>query len=281
MSMIIAEAIKQIKNYYRGLENGLPIDPEKTRDQILYGDAQQALTGIVTTCYVTPQVIDRAVSLGANLIICHEGMFWNHGNHTDWLKDDPIYQEKVRKLEAGRITVWRNHDYIHSGLPLGDGRYTDGIFYGLAKELGWEKYLSFGPEQPTRFSLPRTTVRELGEFLKTRFHLNGMKVIGALDSPVERVWIPGHIFGGNDNRVIQALETENIDTILAMECVDFTAAGYVRDAAMMGHPKTILFVGHFNLEEPGMAYMVQYLPSILGASVPCAFVPSSDMYCYL
>ena len=35
------------------------------------------------------------------------------------------------------ITVWRFHDYIHSGIPYKDD-YIDGIFYGLAKETGWD-----------------------------------------------------------------------------------------------------------------------------------------------
>ena len=39
-------------------------------------------------------------------------------------------------------------------------------------------------------------------------------------------------------------------------------------------------MGHFNLEEPGMEYMIQYIPEALGMDMPCTFVQSGDMYHY-
>ena len=86
--MKISEAIKKIKASHKGDLMGTPIDPAATRDKILYGDPDQELKGIVTTCYASVEVIRQAAAKGANLIVCHEALFWNHGDHTDWLKDN-------------------------------------------------------------------------------------------------------------------------------------------------------------------------------------------------
>lgn len=281
--MKISEAIKKIKAYHKGDLMGTPIDPAATRDKILYGDPDQELKGIVTTCYASVEVIRQAAAKGANLIVCHEALFWNHGDHTDWLKDNKTFQDKTALLQEAGIVVWRDHDYIHSGIPLKDGVYTDGIFYGLMKILGWEEYLTCDPvrEWPAKFTLPATTVRALGQELMSRLRLNGIKVIGSPDSPVHKVWIPGHIDGRNDREIIQTIEAEDIDTILSLECIDYTVSEYIRDSTMSGHPRTILATGHFNTEEPGMEYMLTYLPQALGEDVPCSFVPCADMYEFL
>ncbi|MCD7863695.1 MAG: Nif3-like dinuclear metal center hexameric protein [Lachnospiraceae bacterium] len=184
-------------------------------------------------------------------------------------------------LDQYGIVVWRDHDYIHSGIPLENGIYTDGIFCGLMMELGWKEYLTCNVENPLRFTLPETTVRGLGEELKRKLNLRGIKVIGSPDSPVRSVWVPGHIDGREDNQILQTVEEENIDTIITLECTDYTVAEYVRDSTMAGRPKTILAVGHFNSEEPGMRCMVQYLPQAAQTDVPCLFIPSTDMYHFI
>lgn len=280
--MKISEAIQRIKNYHYGISWGKPIDPQTTRDQILFGDPDQELSGIVTTCYASIDVIRQAIEVGANLIIPHESLFWNHGDHTEWLEDNKTYQEKIRLLTEGNIVVWRNHDYIHSGIPVGDGVYADGIFYGLMKVLGWDPYLvESSASNQLKFEFPVTTVRNLGHELMEKLHLNGIKVIGNPDSPAHCVWVPGHIDGHRDNETLSRIEQEDIDTVITLECIDYTVAEYVRDSTMIGRPKTILAVGHFNTEEPGMQYMVEYLPAALGSAVPCTFIPSTDMYQFL
>lgn len=52
-----------------------PIDPQTTRDQILFGDPNQECTGIVVICWANVYVIQAAIEKQANLIICHESLF--------------------------------------------------------------------------------------------------------------------------------------------------------------------------------------------------------------
>lgn len=280
--MLIKDAIQIMKDYCKGIGfDGKPIDDFKTRDKILYGNPNQEITGIVTTCYASVEVIHKAIQLGANFIIVHEALFWNHGDHTDWLKDNKTFQYKKALLDEGNICVWRNHDYIHSGIPLKDGTYTDGIFYGVMEELGWTNYLIGDIHRPVLFEFPETTVHEFGHMLKQKLNLNGVKIIGSLDSPVKKVWIPGHIDGRIDNQILETMEKENIDTLVVLECTDYTVAEYVRDSTMSHLPKTIIALGHFNSEEPGMKYMLKYLPEVLNIDVKMTFIPCTDMFTFV
>ena len=50
----------------------------ETVDNLKCGDPRQEVTGIVTSFMATMDVIEKAVAVGANLIITHEPTFYNH-----------------------------------------------------------------------------------------------------------------------------------------------------------------------------------------------------------
>lgn len=280
--MKINKVIENIKAYHKGEWDGKKIDEETTRDKILYGNADVECTGIVTTCWATADVIKEAARLNANLIIAHEALFWNHGDHTDWLleTENKTFIEKKKLLDEYGIVVWRNHDYIHSGIPMEDGSYTDGIFYGVADKLGWTKYISKDVHNPLHYEIPETSVKELATYLVDTLNLNGVKIIGNFDDKVKKIRIPFHVLGDSREDIMEA-DHDGIDCYLTMEVVDFTLAEYIRDASMLKQNKAIIGMGHFNLEEPGMEYMIQYLTDAIGEEIPSHYVQSGDMYQYL
>lgn len=281
--MLINEVIDKVKKFYKGTdENGLLIDPKTTRDKILFGDPEIECSGIVVTCWASIDVIKEAIDLGANLIISHEALFWNHGDETKWLENEgnQSYFEKKKLLEDNSIVVWRNHDYIHSGLPLGDKVYTDGIFYGVMKKVGWEKYLKNDSTDPLNFIIPLTSVKDVAEEWVKKLDVNGAKVIGNLETEVSNVKVAFHILGGN-NDLINQINSEEIDLIIALEVVDFTVVEYIHDSNLLGHNKALFTIGHFNMEEPGMEYMTEYLPEIIGNAIAVNYVKSGDMYSYV
>lgn len=277
--MIIQDVIQRIKEYYAGVDfHGNAIGDVKTRDQVLYGDTKQECTGIVTTCYCSINVIKQAIEKKANLIICHESAFYNRGASTESMNRNKTLVEKKRLLEEFGIVVWRNHDYIHSGMKNDQGELTDGIFYGLMKILDWEKYLIAPIRTPMLFDIPETNTKELAALITDKLNLNGIKIIGNENATIKRVLIAEHIMGENDYRIIELIEEQNVDCVLAMECIDFTVASYIKDAAELEQSKVILAIGHFNLEEPGMNYFASLLPSILKEDICSEFVQSGDMY---
>ena len=121
--MLISEVIQNIKNYCKGEWYGKKIEEATTRDKILYGDPDKECTGIVTTIYASIDVIKKAHELGANLIIAHEALLWNRGDHREWLEEsnNQTYLAKKKLMDDYGIVVWRFHDYIHSGIPHNDG----------------------------------------------------------------------------------------------------------------------------------------------------------------
>ena len=284
--MKIIEVIDAVKAYCRGIDrSGNPIDAITSRDQVLHGNAGCECTGIVTTIYASPAVIRAAVERGANLIISHETCYWCHGGKTDWLADDPSYKAKSSLLDEFGITVWRCHDYIHSGVPVvPGGTYVGGIFYGLARKLGWDRCSSSDFYRGV-YEIPETTLDDLARSLVKTLGLNGARIVGASETPVRRIRIPGHAFGGNgDDHLITENRQLDVDCELFLELVDFTIASYIRDSSELARNKCAITLGHFDTEEPGMEHMAQWLPKALGdegCSLRVSYVQAGGFSRYL
>lgn len=282
--MLVKDVIQSVKDYCKGSWNGIKIEETNTRDKILFGDPNVECTGIVTTIYASVDVIKKAHELGANLIIAHEALLWNHGDHSDWLEEsqNKTYLEKKRLMQEYGIVVWRFHDYIHSGIKHNDG-YIDGIFYGLAQELGWQNaVLKDALDSAVYFECETTSAREVGKQLIKTFNLKGLKCVGNLDAKVNKILICGHVNeGGNSNDLITKIDKNDINLMIPLELIDFTLTEYVKDSAQLGMDRCILAPGHFNIEEPGMKYMEKWLDKALPETIPFKYVQAGDMYDFL
>lgn len=284
--MQISQMIENIKKYHKGY--GM-IDEATTRDQILYGDANQECTGVVTTCWASVDVIRFVIEKGANFIICHEALFWNHGDHTDWLEEskNEVYLEKKQLLDDHRIVVWRNHDYIHSGIPY-NGSYIDGIFLGLAKKMNWDKMIKNTVnsmdntlECSTAYEFDHAIeATDLAKQLVDTCNLNGIKLIGNDQAKIKKAAVLFHVFGDAKEQIVNT-DKSDIDCLLTMELIDFTYAEYIRDSGCLDKNRVALGMGHFNLEEPGMEYMLTYLDEAAQCHVPAWFKQSGDNYKYI
>ncbi len=281
--MIINTIINKITANTQGVWHGQVIDPATSRDQILYGDPEQECTGIITTCWASIDVIRTAIKNGANLIICHEALFWNHGDQREWLEEthNSVYEAKAALLKENHIVVWRNHDHVHSGIPIEDGKYVDGIFYGFAKKLGWENNIITDSDSLTAFQFNTpTTANDVAKHLITRLNLNGARIIGRPDTIVKKIDVPTHILGDAKAQIVKS-EKDQFDLFLTLELIDFTLSEYIKDCSELGNNKAIVAVGHFNVEEAGMDYMATYLPNVIQSSLPITYVQSGDLYNYI
>lgn len=284
--MRIDEVIAAVKGYCSGISpwTGLPIDDTTTRDKVTYGTTEKECTGIVTCIWPTADIVRQATRCGANLIISHEALFWNHGDRQEVISNTRAYSEKKALLDAWGGTVWRCHDYIHSGVPVDDGAMVDGIFYGFAKKLGWQGYRVGDSSRCRDYEIPETTGIDLARTLVRTLELNGTRITGDSTALVRRVRIPKHVIGDSvsDTHEINNMDEENVDALVTMEFIDFTTCEYIRDAGMLGEGKCAITIGHFNLEEPGMELMVEWLPEALGRyEIPVRFVPMGDTYQYV
>ena len=275
--MKIKEILDRLKAFHPPLEH-----PEHTCDTVKCGDIEAECTGVGVTCYVTMDVIRRAKEKGVNLLITHESTFYSHDDRTDFLADDPVYREKAAALAHAGIVVWRDHDHIHGpgGPKAVTHPYIDYIYYGIARELGWEGYVQGEETKPLWFRIPETTVAGLARELTEKLDLNGVRVVGDVNAHVSTVFLCEHILGnGHDNDILA--KAANADVMIPLEIVDWTLAEYVRDAAQQGRGKAIIEMGHFNFEELGMKYMTRWLPDVIGAGIPVEYLPSGDCFHYI
>ena len=145
------------------------------------------------------------------------------------------------------------------------------------------------------FCLPETTVAELGNLLKEKIGLNGLRYIGRDTDVVRKVAIVGHLLPGSiggdytdkrgvvqeySNKVIHLMEN-GIEAIIPGEVIDWTVMSYIRDAVALGKTKAVFNIGHFNMEELGMKYAVKWLREVTEDKVPVTYVPSEDIYHFM
>jgi putative NIF3 family GTP cyclohydrolase 1 type 2 len=225
---------------------GAPL--EKTVDTFKSGDPSQEVTGIVTTFLASHAVIQRTIELGANLIITHEPTYYNHLDEVDWLEGDPVCQAKRRLIEENDVVIWRFHDYWHRHEP-------DGILTGVISTLGWEDYAD--AENPRVYHIPPASLRDLAASLKDRLAIDTVRVVGDLEMTCRRVGLLAGAIGGRIQ--IALLRQEDVDVLVCGEIDEWETSEYVRDAVAQGQAKALIVLGHANSEEPGMAWLVEWL----------------------
>lgn len=295
--MFIGEAISNIAAFCNQTSPGNGIDADMSRDHVLWGSTAKECTGIVTCIWASSDVIREAARRGANLIVCHEALFWNHGDHTGWLEEahNEIFLAKRELLEQTGITVWRLHDRIHAGVPArlfgdyavtglgsGDPRWADGIFSGLAEELGYPRLPDLDSNVFCGMDVPGLTARELARDICAKLGLAGVRMEGDPDAVVRRAFVPIHIMGIVDNDILSQVAANDVDCLITMERTDFTVMQYLRDSCQLGRPRAAIDLGHFNVEESGMRAAARWLPEAVGAGCPqVSFVAAGDPFSYV
>jgi len=266
--------VKEVVEIVLSLNGGKKF--EKTCDQLIEGDWEQEVTGVVTTFMATVDVINRAVDEGNNLIITHEPTYFTGSDRLDWLESDPVYHKKKALINDNKISIWRYHDHMHSGI-------TDLIYTGLLKTLGWEKYLETNIPLPHCYTIPSTSLTDLVGFLKNTLEMEVIRVVGDTKMECSRVGIlvgGGSLGLGVEEMPAKLMNDENLDVIICGEITEWTLSAYVRDAAALGLNKAIIIVGHERSEEPGMKDLADRLQPLL-MEVPVCFLDSGEPFVYL
>ncbi len=244
-----------------------------TCDGVIAGDASRECTGVAVTCSPSVEVLREATKRHCNLLLCHEPTFYDGMDQTDWLTDSPVYREKAALIAETGITVYRNHDHLHSDVP-------DGVFGGVTKALGWEPYRVENPDLPAGyFHFPAATVGEIAERYCRAAHIDGLRMVGDPAMEVERVAFLFHFSGGPlDRTLLQLVEKWDVQVILTGETVDWTVVAYVRDALALGKKRALVTPGHFSWEEPGMEVYADWVREALQGRVPVVFLSSGGGY---
>jgi putative NIF3 family GTP cyclohydrolase 1 type 2 len=220
---------------------------KETVDTIKSGNADNKVTGIVTTMFATVNVIQQAIKLNANFIIAHEPTFYNHTDDVKWIEKNKVVAQKQEMLEKNNITIWRFHDYWHAYQP-------DGIFYGVVKKVDWLSYYKTGEHTLT---IPSDSLKNIVQHLKNKLTIDHVRVIGDLSKTCKRISILPGAAGGQSQLTI--VENEKPDLLIVGEVHEWETAEYIRDARLLGNDVSLIILGHSVSEEPGMEWLVQWL----------------------
>jgi putative NIF3 family GTP cyclohydrolase 1 type 2 len=266
--------VREVVEVILALNGGRKI--EKTCDQLIEGNWEYQVTGVVTTFMATVEVIHRTVDMGYNLIITHEPTYFTGLDQTNWLKSDPVYQRKKALIDSNRISIWRYHDHMHIG-------NTDLIYAGLLKDLGWTEYLDTELPQPHCYTIPSTSMNELVSFLKNTLGMKVIRVVGNQEMKCSRVGIlvgGGSLGLGSEEMPAKLMHDQQLEVMICGEITEWTLSAYVRDAAALGLNKAMIIVGHERSEEPGMKDLADRLQPLLG-EIQIHFSDSGEPFIYL
>ncbi|MCM3363510.1 MULTISPECIES: Nif3-like dinuclear metal center hexameric protein [Niallia] len=220
---------------------------ESQTDVLVKGSATLDVKGIVIAFILTQEVLEKAISLGANLIITHEGPFYSHQNWKEAHSNDPILRAKLQLVEEANISIFRFHDYFHRYNP-------DGIMVGLIRKLEWEKYTEEYQSTATTLTIPEKSVTEIATYIKDKLGTPFVRVVGDLSMKCKRIGLLAGYRGGGE-LVIPLFQNHDLDLIIAGEGPEWEAPEYVRDAIHQGKKKAFILIGHAVSEEPGMEYL--------------------------
>lgn len=255
---------------------GVDLRSGTTCDVLVSGRPDMEVKGIATTFMATVDVIRKAATCGANLIITHEPTFFTGTDETDWLQDDPVYLAKKRLIEEYGIAIWRFHDHMHLAKP-------DRIYRGLNKELNWEQY--YRPEGGFAhvYHIKETTLADLAVFFKSKLQMNVIRTIGRPDMICKKIGIlvgGGSLGLGREQMPMEFMRQYDLDTIICGEITEWTLCAYINDAQMLNMDKAMIILGHERSEEWGMKEMAEWLRPLVNG-IPVTFIDSEEPFRYL
>ncbi len=215
---------------------GTWVDWDNSCDQFMHGDPDNHVSGIATCWIGTDKVIRAAAEFGADLIISHEGMFYDQ--HQEHPTTEKTFAERRALLDELGMTVWGIPDSWAKWLRLESEPRETESFYRIC--------LTGGMSVRALAAHVVERIRELGQ--------ESALVVGDPDKVVHRMAV-----GTGAITRLPEMYDLGADVILATD----DGNSWTRDglwALGMGVP--VIFVAHGMGEIPAMMAMVDYLKEI-------------------
>jgi putative NIF3 family GTP cyclohydrolase 1 type 2 len=257
------------------IRDALPVQVhDDTVDVFLEGDPDLSITGIAVTMMATFEVLENAVAAGANMVITHEPLYFNHQNEFApkfASAADPIFLAKRDFLAEHQVTVWHCHDLLHQVQP-------DMIHLGVLTALGWPT-AGIKAGYPSMTEIPAATLADVLQHVAERLAATSLRYVGDPGQRVQRIAI-GCGYAGLEG-LRPTLCRDDLDLVLVGESWEWEFGEYAYDSAFLSshsaRPKAFAVIGHVPSEQQGMAFFSKRLREFL-PEVPVHFVPATDIY---
>jgi putative NIF3 family GTP cyclohydrolase 1 type 2 len=247
-------------------KNSAPPSSLDTLDYVVAGDPLTAITGIATTAIASIDSLKAAVAANKNLIVTLEPAFWTDNDNLDRFEGNTLFKFKRDFIRSNNLVCF----HLHEDWPLNG---PSGIAVGMAKELGWDSYVS-DPANPTSFKLPSTTLLGLAQQLSSKLDDRTMRVVGDPKLPLTTVaakW-------GNATQMpsIHLLNTV-ADVVIVGYTHEWEGVEYAQDMISSGQKKGLILLGESMSEQAGMKHCAEWLKTFI-TEVPVDYIPVNEPY---
>lgn len=244
-------------------------DFSKTCDTLKIGESERRVQKVAVAMFATPAVIKSAMEWGAEFMIVHEPLYYNH---FDTHSDEKVETAKRALLEKSGMTVYRYHDHPHAAKQ-------DMIAFGELKQMK----LTGAVEYTDTFDLVRialdqeTTARELAQKLEETLNIKHIRIAGALDKPLKKI---SCMFGAPGNASqLNELKSDSCELLISGEVCEWSLCEYVRDASELGFTKAVFALGHAGSERDGMSCLAEQI-KVQFPDVDVRYFECGEVYSY-
>lgn len=217
--------------------------PEDTVDTLLHGENHHIVTGIAVMFMPTIAALKKAATLNCNLILAHEGLFFNHSEKKYAL--DTVHKEKEAFLNNLSLNIFRLHDLIHMYTP-------DMITAGLTDVLfPHPNQLTVHPTYTVVELVQEETLGTIRQHVKQTLSLPVCRYVGEDNHLVKRIGIFVG-YRGNGEHVIPKIVHDQLDLVIYGEGFEWETPEYSRDSSFTSRSTSVIVLGHYESEAPGM-----------------------------
>ncbi len=259
-----------VEEYIKQMNGDIDVG-ERTCDTVKCGDVTRECNKVAVTMMGTAETITKAREWGADLLIVHEPVTYDHmdGHEHD---DDPVISLKRKLMEDSGMVIYRYHDHAHAGC-----RELDLITQGECTALGLKGKIEktqFGASYILTLDKPMTP-RKIWERTRDWTWLHHVRAVGSIDKPVTRIAACFGTPGG----LRELLAREDVELMMTGEICEWALAEYVRDAAYFGKNKSLLVMTHVGSERGGMVLLQERL-SVMFPEVITKYFECDEVYLY-
>lgn len=248
MTFLFLNSMTKVKDIVRLVEEVAPLQLQEDYDNAGYqvGDMENEVTSVVVCLDITESVVDRAIELGAGLIISHHPLLFRPIKRIT--PSDYISRTIIKAIQAN-ITLYSAHTNL-------DNAYR-GVNYRIAEMLSLEDVTPLAPLPAHRLSgiadagmtgsgligrLPAVcSAVELVATVKKIFKCESVRTNLNMLSRPSRLIRTLALCGGSGADLISNAESQNADAYLTGEI------GYHH---FFGHDEMLLMeAGHFETEQ--------------------------------